>query len=679
MLIKYFNLYLTILQIITLVNCNISNNLNYDIQNNSTNNYYKMPPLYQLDDYEKCLYTWKPFTYCVVYAEIEPNISSPLWKQIDLYSKDIKHHYRHDRLFFGVCVEECKILLKSLSSDQQQQLYDKRIGSNEITEYYAEVYKHEPEHHLLNQQLLGKCLNYNFQATYQLQLRTTIEYCESSETPSKIDILDIVVYSIFISLIVANILSSLYDYFLQCRQSKNLQTCDYYKKQQSGVKQLLTSFSVYRNYYHLVAPPSVEKNDLKFVNGMRVFLLFCVVMAHSVVIYMLIQTQNPQFFEKFYYKPETVIFTNGAVIIQIFFFLSAFFLKLKFDELHLVSRQTSLCKCIGVYFKIIFARYLRIVPSLLILILFNGFLLSHMGDGPFWRHVTEAERVFCRVNWWQNLLMINNFLLKESCSQHTWFLAADMQLTEFILIVFILTAKYPQIKKLFLIHLIVVSAIITSVVTYVLKLDPFVIVRPETYRYVFFKDIATFYQSYIPFYTNLSGCIFGFIFAEIYQNYIQLDVIKKRFTGVFIYELCFSSLFLICFGLIFSGVFFINHDIEKPSLYAAIYASLYRLLWLFVLILIMLGMCFKLGSLFYRICNSQFMQPFGRLSFQVYLWHVTIIKILGGFYRQPIYINTTFLVGQVFVNFFISNLIALIMTVTLEYPVANIIKYVVNK
>ncbi|XP_037888712.1 nose resistant to fluoxetine protein 6-like, partial [Glossina fuscipes] len=675
MLTKVFKLDLIILQVI-LAGSNIFSESQRNIP---TSSYYEMPPLYQFDDYDKCIDSRMSYSYCVVYAEIEPNASSPLWNQIDMYSRDERHHYRHDRLFFGVCVEDCKTLLKSLPDFQQQQLYDKTIGSNEITEYYAEVYKHEPDYHLVNQQLLGKCLNYNFQAMYQqLRLRTSIEYCESSEVPSKIDSLDVVVYSIFIGIGLINILSSFYDYFLHCQQTRNIQAYDHYKENQYGVKKLLTSFSLYRNYYRLLAPSSIEKNELKFINGLRVFLLFCVVMAHSVVLDMLIQTQNPEYFEKFYYNPEIAIFTNGAVIIQIFFFFAGFFLKLKFDELQLVSPRTSLRRCIGVYFKVFLARYLRIVPSLMILILFNGFLLSHMGDGPFWRHITEAEHVFCREYWWQNLFMINNFLLKESCCQHTWFLATDIQLTEFFLIVFILVAKYPQIKRFFLVVLTIASALITSVVTYVLKLEPFLYARPETYRYVFFKDFDTMYQSYVPFYTNLSGYIFGFICAEIYENYVHLDAVKKRFTGSLLYELFFWILFLTCFGLIFSGVFFINHDIEKPSLWIATYAGVYRLAWLFVVMLIVLGMCFKLGSVFYRICSSPLMQPIGRLSFQLYLWHVTVIKILGGFYRQPIYINTTFLVGQIFLNFFISNLIAFVMTLTLEYPVARIIKYFIN-
>lgn len=95
-------------------------------------------------------------------------------------------------------------------------------------------------------------------------------------------------------------------------------------------------------------------------------------------------------------------------------------------------------------------------------ILFNATLFTRLGDGPFWRHITESEYALCRKYWWENVLMINNFMIKESvrsklfrisfskskhlyvkfqCAQHTWFLAADMQLYELFLITVILTSK----------------------------------------------------------------------------------------------------------------------------------------------------------------------------------------------------------------------------------------------
>lgn len=49
----------------------------------------------------------------MVFAEIKPKNSSEMWQQMEQYYKEYLFRYRHDRLFFGVCLERCKNLKKS--------------------------------------------------------------------------------------------------------------------------------------------------------------------------------------------------------------------------------------------------------------------------------------------------------------------------------------------------------------------------------------------------------------------------------------------------------------------------------------------------------------------------------------------------------------------------------------
>ena len=46
--------------------------------------YYEMPPLYKMDDYDRCMeeFSNKPATYCYVTSVIKPNDSSTLWHTI---------------------------------------------------------------------------------------------------------------------------------------------------------------------------------------------------------------------------------------------------------------------------------------------------------------------------------------------------------------------------------------------------------------------------------------------------------------------------------------------------------------------------------------------------------------------------------------------------------------------
>jgi peptidoglycan/LPS O-acetylase OafA/YrhL len=60
--------------------------------------------------------------------------------------------------------------------------------------------------------------------------------------------------------------------------------------------------------------------------------------------------------------------------------------------------------------------YLRLMPALAIMILFNATLFSRLGSGPLWRAHSQITEEECRDNWWKYLLFINNwFPIKQVC------------------------------------------------------------------------------------------------------------------------------------------------------------------------------------------------------------------------------------------------------------------------
>lgn len=90
--------------------------------------YRNIPSLYNFDNYDHCL-SQNAATYCVVFAEIEANNKSNVWLNIEKLSRDLFHHFRHENLFFGVCMDKCKQLLDNLTSLEIQ-----RYGSNKTLE-----------------------------------------------------------------------------------------------------------------------------------------------------------------------------------------------------------------------------------------------------------------------------------------------------------------------------------------------------------------------------------------------------------------------------------------------------------------------------------------------------------------------------------------------------------------
>ncbi|KAH8370625.1 hypothetical protein KR093_004385 [Drosophila rubida] len=641
-----------------------------------------MPAMYQLEDYDLCLQQAPSrllahSTYCLVYAEIVPNASSPLWQQIEQVSQDDKHHFRHDHLFIGVCLERCKRALHTLARFQKQQLYEGQVMDIELKSYYTKVHTRVTDEHIHYDHLINSCLNREFERKFQLRVRSSIEYCEWADEQLEHDALDVTAYLLLASLLLLTIFSSVYDFLLKRQQVDaalargNL----FYKRRlNSPLQGFLTVFSLCRNYYRLVQPSSSQfSKDLRFFDAFRVVGVFVVILGHTLMVFMTVQIQNPEFYEQFLYRFESSIFQNGSAFIQIFFVMSSFLLYVNFTERQWINKESGVLTCIGVYFRVFFTRYLRILPSLLMLILFNGTILSRLGDGPFWRHLTEAERVFCRSNWWKNVFFVNNHLLEDSCAQQTWYMAADMQLFELFLIIIIITKKHPGLTKSIYVVLLLTTFSVPAFLTYFLKLDAVYHIKPETYRYLYFRNSETFYQIYPPFYTNLGGYFMGFLCAQLY---LKLRCSSSNLRRKWSLQLGLCLLIPAAMLVLFSGFIFIRHEFEKPSILLAFYAGIYKNLWIMICGGFVCCMCFKVGWIAYEFCSLPMFRPLARISFQSFIWHVFILRLVAGYFRDPVYVNSFFLFGNVLLVFVLTQIVAFFMALLFEYPLVELLKLI---
>ncbi|XP_017077600.1 nose resistant to fluoxetine protein 6 isoform X2 [Drosophila eugracilis] len=632
--------------------------------------YRQMPALHHLDDYDLCLDS-SSGSYCLVYVEILPNASSSLWNQINELSQDSKHRFRHDRLFRGVCLETCKQSLGFLSDSIE--LGRGAIMDEELRSYYAKVHRRtaDDDVRILHEELVNRCLNVEFGEKFSLRVRSLIEYCVPAVDHLEQDGLDLTFYGLVVCILLLTLCSSIHDYRLS-RLTPQPTENFYSEALKSRRQQLLTSFSVVRNYYRLTQPHVSDfTRDMSFFDGFRVIGVFMVILGHTLMVFMTVPIENPEFYEQFLFRFETSIFQNGSLVIQIFFVMSGFLLYVKFTDRQLIQPKTDTLECIGVYFRVFFYRYFRLLPSLLTLILFNGTLLVRLQNGPFWRHLTEAERVFCRSNWWKNVFFVTNHMLEDSCSHQTWYLGADMQLFELFLIVIVLTNKHPKLKKTIYAILSALAFAVPAVLTYILELDAVYHLRPETYRYLYFRHSDTFYQMYPPFYTNLGGYLFGFMCGHVY---LKQRSKKLEFQGHLKYELAMWLLVLATLGVLFSGYIFINHDFAKPSLWLALYAGLHKNFWLLICAGFVLLMCSKVGGMAYDFCTLPVFRPLARISFQSFLWHIVVLRVVAGYFRQPVYVSSFYLLCNVLMVFMLTQMLAALVAVLLEHPFGEILR-----
>lgn len=132
------------------------------------------------------------------------------------------------------------------------------------------------------------------------------------------------------------------------------------------------------------------------------------------------------FYFKNYHLLRGMIVINGGNLVQTFFFISGFLNSMSL--LSYVERTHK--KNFLVFIKAVIYRIIRFVPVLLFLILLHSTWLQRLDDGPYWDKFNAYERQACRKNMWWNLLLINNYLSDEMrCMIHTWYIAADFQLS----------------------------------------------------------------------------------------------------------------------------------------------------------------------------------------------------------------------------------------------------------
>lgn len=121
-----------------------------------------------------------------------------------------------------------------------------------------------------------------------------------------------------------------------------------------------------------------------------------------------------------------MLVVNGINIVQSFFVIGGFLTGFLFF-VHVERDKSS-----GwlLFLKAVVLRYIRFAPLLLLTILMHSTWLYRVGSGPLWDKVNFAERQFCRQNWWINMLFLDNYMrVEEKCLIHSWYLAADFQLS----------------------------------------------------------------------------------------------------------------------------------------------------------------------------------------------------------------------------------------------------------
>ncbi|XP_069696137.1 uncharacterized protein [Periplaneta americana] len=195
------------------------------------------------------------------------------------------------------------------------------------------------------------------------------------------------------------------------------------KEKQSDVKSvaLVKAFSLRKNWRTLLNT-NPDQHDIPCVHGIRALNAFALLVFHKSVILYFSPFANRTYMAETFSHIWSMIGRTSVIYTDSFILLSGLLTSISF------LRELDRSKRLPLWDKFL-ARYLRITPNNLAIVLFSTYILNHMGSGPLWNQVIKHHGDLCQNNMWKNFLYIHNYFgVEDMCLTHTHQLAMDMQL-----------------------------------------------------------------------------------------------------------------------------------------------------------------------------------------------------------------------------------------------------------
>jgi len=219
----------------------------------------------------------------------------------------------------------------------------------------------------------------------------------------------------------------------------------------TALYEITAAFDVMPNWKILVSSPSHTEGevDLRSLNGLRSLSMFWIILGHTGS--GLYFNYNLQYYSYWAFNPENYKFLKawffplyaGLFGVDSFLFISGLLVAYKFSQqmAKRASRETTWKKELYFWVMYVFARWLRLIPVLLVVMFASWKLVGNLSTAPGWSIFWDANfNEPCNKYWWATLLFIQNLYpggesfgnKGKFCFGISWYLAVDMQLYLFV-------------------------------------------------------------------------------------------------------------------------------------------------------------------------------------------------------------------------------------------------------
>ncbi|XP_055915459.1 uncharacterized protein LOC129948476 [Eupeodes corollae] len=479
----------------------------------------------------------------------------------------------------------------------------------------------------------------------------TVRECSDGRVP-RLTASIIACISVLGILTILMILSSVYDiYVSHCQKNPN---------------PVLIAFSILTNGKRLFAINTKRsRSSIDCLTGIRAISTLWIINHH--VYTNVLQTPAINFpdISAWFFSWEFMPIYNASISVDTFFFMGGLLVAwIGFKELDKTNGKIN-------FFMNIIHRYIRLTP-----VLAAGLVLAYsinkiIYTGPF-RDVYLANNNCNSYNWWPILLYIQNYYTPDNnlsyatCYAEAWYLAIDFQLYALSPMILVPMWKWGRKFASVLLGLGLISIGWVMGIYFYNNFNALILgVNPHEWEIV-----------YTVTHTRFAPWLIGFGFGYFMHKNRESQFKISKIVQIIGWILSFFTMTAIVFGTYFS----LNANYGKGTVFeAAMYESLKRVSWALAQVWITFACHYGYGGIVDAFLSHPFWQPFGRLSYAMYMMHMAIIRMHFGMTRTEIY----FSVYNQFLNFWsafgTTLLVSIYVTLAFESPVLVLERIIFNR
>ena len=422
------------------------------------------------------------------------------------------------------------------------------------------------------------------------------------------------------------------------------------------IKDLMLSFSLYKTVPAIMATHQ-PANAITSINGIRVISMFWVILGHTFIwgiVYHYHFSNIQEFSETVYKHFLFQLVDNFTFCVDSFFVLSG--LLLSYLSIKEMDRRQGKFPFISFYVHCL----LRLSPVYYLAVILYFKVLPHVGSGPIW-FIDEVSS--CEKYWWTNMLYINNFYptsIHSGCYTVTWYLADDMQF--FIISPVFLLLLYHHWKIGF-------ATIVGTMLTSIAIIGTLAGIKSLNAN-LMQSDLLTSNniineKPYCRINAYLIGILLGFV---LYKKW------KVR-SNLWILVCFYSLMWIIAIGCCLMIVF-VQYKTWNGHPYTKAESIMYFMFSRTIYstgIAVMIYACHNgFGGFISKFLSCSFWVPLSHLNFVVYLFHSMFLTLMYNTMRIQFIYTDWLLIILFAATVMLSYSLALIIAVTVEYPIANI-------